>query len=91
MLGPEKLAQLKGIMTPEEFASFETFQAGLDKKEKRQKSRTEAEKMVKEGGKYYKQYHEHDVALQAIWEKAQGEADKLVGIEEEETGRPVTQ
>ena len=90
-LTPEKLEQLKGIMSPEEFESFNTFQAGLDKKEKRAKSRAEAEKMVKEGGRYYKQYHEHDLALQAIWEKAQAEADKMVGIDNEETGRPTTQ
>ena len=90
-LTPEKLAQLKNIMSEEEFASFETFQAGLDKKEKRVLSRTQAEKMVKEGGKYYEVYHRHDVALQEIWEKAQAEADRIVGIvEEEDTGRPVT-
>ena len=86
-----KLAQLKSIMSPEEFESFQTFQAGLDKKEKRAKSRATAEEMVKENGKYYKAYHEHDVALQGIWGKAQAEADRIVGIVDEEyTGRPVT-
>lgn len=81
MAGEEKdIQEILG----EDYEAFMEFKAQKDKRAKIQSAKEIARAMVSEGGKYYDAYSRLDEQLSAIWEKANAEARKQVGLVEEE-------
>ena len=80
MVEPKDLKNVLG----EDYEAFVEFKAQKDKRAKIQSAKELARAMISEGGKYYDAYSRLDEQLNAIWEKANGEARKEVGIAEEE-------
>ena len=73
----------KKEMMGEDFEAFQEFQAQKAHRALIQKAKDSAKAMVSEGGKYYESYNRLDTQLNAIWDKAQKEARKAVGLEVE--------
>ena len=68
----------------EDYEAFVEFKAQKDKRAKIQSAKELARGMISEGGKYFDAYSRLDEQLNAIWEKANAEARKEVGITEED-------
>lgn len=74
--------ELKSLLG-DDYESFLEFKQRKDRRTQLANAKAMASAMVTEGGKYHESYARLDTQLNAIWEKALGEAKAQLGIVEE--------